>query len=105
MPQMIVEIFEPSMCCASGMCGPEPDADVLAINQVALEIETNHSGKARMQRYLLNQAPQEFAKRAAIMKLLQDNGVAVLPITCINGEVVKKGKYPALAEILAYLPE
>jgi len=28
---MIIEIFEPSLCCSSGVCGPEPDKELIEL--------------------------------------------------------------------------
>lgn len=54
-------------------------------------------------RYNLSQDLDAFAKNEAIKALLAANGMNVLPITIVNGEVHKQGEYPSYEELTAWL--
>ena len=56
-------------------------------------------------RYNLNGQGMAFRDNAAVMDLLQDEGVEVLPIVVFDGQVVKKGEYPSYAELEGYVSE
>lgn len=36
---MKIEIFDPPMCCASGLCGPEIDPALLDINEAIIKLK------------------------------------------------------------------
>lgn len=102
MARDVLEIFDPPMCCASGLCGPDQDEDLLAINQALLRLQSQHADRVQVQRYLLNQTPAKFMSTPAVLALLQDQGVEALPITMVNGEIVKQASYPTWSEIEGY---
>ena len=53
-----LEIFEPAMCCATGLCGPSVDPELLRISTLLSAL--GEKGIA-VGRYNLNSAPQAFA--------------------------------------------
>lgn len=103
MAKDLLEIFDPPMCCASGLCGPDVDESLLAINESLLRLEQGHADRVEARRYLLNQTPAKFMSTPSVLTLLQDRGVEVLPITLLNGRVVKEAAYPTWDEIWSYL--
>lgn len=97
-------IFEPAMCCPTGVCGPSVDPELLRVSTVI----NNLKGKGILvERYNLSSNPQAFVDNKEISSLLDNEGVEVLPVTMVNGAVVKKGAYPADEEFcrLLGLPE
>lgn len=88
---MLIEIYDPPMCCSSGLCGPDVDDNLLNINELILELKDKG---AEVKRYLINQQPKKFTERQDIVDLLNEEGVDILPITVIDGEIVKKNEYP-----------
>ena len=93
-------IFEPAMCCPTGICGVGIDPELLRITNVFGNLQSNGISIGR---YNLTSAPQLFIKNQEINKMLNEKGVACLPITTIDGEIVKSGEYPKHDEILALL--
>lgn len=90
MPKL--EVFDPAMCCPTGVCGPAVDPELTRIASALFLLE----GKGiSVQRYNLTSEPDAFVKNTKVNKLLNDKGVSVLPITILDGEVVKEGSYPA----------
>ena len=86
-----IEIFDPAMCCSTGICGPGIDQELL---RVATTINTLTKKGITVIRYGLSSEPQAFVDNKTINEYLMKEEVEVLPITVVNGEVVKTRKYP-----------
>jgi len=97
-----IEIFDPPMCCPSGLCGPDIDPALLDISEAILKIKKDFNGKINVERYLLSQQGQKFMQQPEVMKRLQTNGVEILPLTLVNGIVVKEKSYPTYDELKNY---
>jgi hypothetical protein len=97
-----LEIFDPPMCCPTGMCGPTIDKGLLDVNEMVLALKEMGVG---VQRYQMGAQPQAFMRNPQVYRLLQERQMAALPITVVNGRVVKIGAYPTLAEVQDALKE
>ena len=95
-----VEIFDPPMCCPTGLCGPTLDQTLLDVNEMILELQLLG---VRVERYLMTSHPQAYLNNAEVMKLVREKQMEALPITAVKGRVIKVGAYPTLAEIKSYL--
>ena len=100
---MTIEIFDPPMCCPSGLCGPDIDPALLDINEAILKVKKEFDGQVKIERYLLSQQGQKFMQQPEVMKRLQSNGVEILPLTLVDGKVVKEKSYPTFDEIKNYI--
>ena len=91
----IIEIFEPAMCCSTGLCGPGIDQNLLRISTVI-----NALGKKNVsiKRFNLTSNTKEFVSNKVISDLLVDEGHEILPVTLVEGKVEKKGAYPSNEE-------
>ncbi len=98
-----IEIYDPPMCCPSGLCGPDIDPALLDINEAILKIKKEFDGQVKIERYLLSQQGPKFMQQPEVMKLLQLHGVEILPITLDDGKVVKEKSYPSLDELRDYI--
>jgi len=94
-----IEIFDPPMCCPSGLCGPDIDPALLDINEVVLKVKKEFDGQVKIERYLLSQQGQKFMQQPEVMKRFQSNGVEILPLTLVDGKVVKEKSYPTYDEL------
>lgn len=95
-----VEIFDPPMCCPTGLCGPTLDQTLLDLNEMILSLQAEG---VQVARYQMTSHPQAFLNNADVMKLVREQQMAALPITVVLGRVIKTGEYPALAEIRSNL--
>jgi len=100
-----IEIFDPPMCCPSGLCGPDIDPALLDINEAILKVKKEFDGQVKIERYLLSQQGQKFMQQPEVMRRLQSNGVEVLPLTLVDGKVVKEKSYPTFDELVKYANE
>lgn len=97
---MKIEIYDPAMCCSSGLCGPALDPVLVKMNDAALALKKQG---VEVTRFNLAQQPKEFMANKTVADLLHKNGKKVLPITFVNGAVFKTGKYPTYEELCAAL--
>ncbi|MGE5589165.1 MAG: arsenite efflux transporter metallochaperone ArsD [Bacillota bacterium] len=102
-PDVVIEIFDPPMCCPSGLCGPAVDPALLAISEAILALKRQYGSRVRVERYLLSQQAGAFMKYPDVFSRLQEAGTAVLPLTTVNGAVVRQGSYPTLEELQGYV--
>lgn len=94
-----IEIFDPAMCCSTGVCGPSVDKELL---RVAATINNLTKKGADIVRHNLTSEPQAFVDNEKVNVLLNSKGVDVLPITCVNGEIVKTNSHLTNAEFVKY---
>ncbi|NCO84292.1 MAG: arsenical resistance operon transcriptional repressor ArsD [Nitrospirae bacterium CG22_combo_CG10-13_8_21_14_all_44_11] len=93
---MKVEIYDPAMCCSSGLCGPSIDPILVKMNDAALALIKQG---VEVERYNLAQQPKAFMENKRVAELLHKNGKKSLPVTIVNGEVFKTGEYPSYEDI------
>ena len=86
-----IQVFDPPMCCSTGICGPSIDPDL--VNFAAALSQLANMG-VKIDRQNLGQQPMAFAKNAAVKALLEKEGTTGLPVIFIDGEVYMKGRYP-----------
>ncbi|MBI4827022.1 MAG: arsenite efflux transporter metallochaperone ArsD [Nitrospirae bacterium] len=97
---MKIEIFDPAMCCSSGLCGPGVDPLLIKMNETVLALIKQG---VEVQRYNLAQQPKEFMANKKVAELLHKKSKNVLPVTMVNGEVFKTGEYPCYEDICSKL--
>jgi len=95
-----VEIFDPPMCCSTGLCGPTVDQTLLDVNEMVLQLKKEGTN---IERYQMTTHPGAFVNSPEVMRLVQEQQMAALPITVVRGKVIKTGAYPDLAEIKSNL--
>jgi len=90
-----ITIYDPPMCCSTGVCGPEVDPMLPRIAGMLSQIG-GHGVK--VERYNLAQQPMAFAENAEVRFLLEHEGTEVLPLIYIDGQLQLKGRYPESQE-------
>lgn len=95
-----IEIFDPVMCCATGVCGPSIDPELL---RVATVINTLKEQGIIITRHGLSNEPQDFIANKVISDVLQKEGPEILPVTLVDGEIAKTKEYPTNEELSQWL--
>ncbi len=95
-----VEIFDPPLCCPTGVCGPTVDQTLLDVNEMILDLKRDG---VRVERYQMASTPAAFLNNAEVMRLVRERQMEALPITVVQSRVLKVGAYPSLAEVRAAL--
>ena len=92
-------IYEPAMCCSTGLCGVGVDPELLRISTVLASLKKNG---IEVERYNLTNAPQEFIKNVEVNQLIS-KGVDILPVVVFDGKVVITKRYPTNDELISML--
>lgn len=95
-----MKIFEPAMCCPTGLCGVGVDPELLRISAV---LETLKKNGMAVDRFNLNSAPAEFITDSVINDYINAKGPEGLPAVMVDGEIVIEGRYPTNGEFAALL--
>ena len=91
-----LEVFDPPMCCSTGVCGPNVDPALVQFSSDFLWV----AGQGvHVERYNLAQQPQAFAANATVRTSLAVDGNACLPLILVDGEIVSTGQYPTREEL------
>ncbi|MBC2579039.1 arsenite efflux transporter metallochaperone ArsD [Clostridium sp. DJ247] len=93
-------IFDPAMCCSTGVCGPSVDTELLRVSTVLNSL--NKKGIA-VERHNLTSNPQAFVDNKIVNELLNSDGVDILPVTIVDNIVVKTKSYPTNEEFCKFL--
>ena len=93
-------IFDPAMCCSTGVCGPSVNKELL---RVATVLNTLKNKGIIVERHNLTSNPQIFVDNKVINGMLNIKGIDVLPVTMVDGVVVKEGSYPTNEEFCGLL--
>ncbi len=95
-----MQIFEPAMCCSTGLCGVGVNPELLRISTVLNSLKNNG---VLVDRFNLTNAPQEFVKNKTVNSFIKEKGVEGLPVIVMDGEIVITGRYPSNEEIVKLL--
>ena len=87
-----LRIFDPPMCCSTGVCGPSVDP---ALPQFAADLEWLARAGVEVGRYNLAQQPQAFAADATVKAALEQFGTGCLPLFLVGEAIVHRGSYPS----------
>jgi AhpD family alkylhydroperoxidase len=93
-----IEVFDPPMCCSTGVCGPSVDEKLV---RFAADLDWLKAQGILIERYNLSQQPGEFIKNFQVKAMLEKDGNDCLPIIFLDGTVVHKKWYPARNELAA----
>jgi hypothetical protein len=86
-----IQIFDPALCCSSGVCGVDVDPK---LTRASADIDWLRAQGGSIERFNLAQQPLVFAQTAAVKRLLERSGQDALPVTLVDGEVALAGRYP-----------
>lgn len=95
-----VAVFDPALCCPTGLCGPGVDPALLAISRDLRWLEKQG---ATVTRAGLSTTPDAFVGNTRVQGLLEAFGDGALPATLVNGQVLTHGRYPTRDELIAAL--
>jgi hypothetical protein len=95
---MKIEIYDPAMCCSTGVCGPSVDPELVRIHEALRQIQ-KYAPDVHVQRYGLSSEPQAFVANTSVAELLKSEGPDCLPLVYMDGVLVCKGSYPTNEQI------
>lgn len=95
---MKLELFESTMCCPTGICGPSVDENLIKIRENLESLKGKYES-LEINRYQPQTHGLKFVTHREVAKLLKENGNKILPITVIDSKIIKTGAYPTFKEL------
>lgn len=93
---MKIVIYDPPLCCSSGLCGPALDPVLIKMNDAVMALKKQG---VEIERHNLAQQPKSFMDNKSIAELLHKNGKKILPVTIVNNDVFRTGEYPSYEDL------
>jgi hypothetical protein len=94
MPKL--QVFDPAMCCTTGVCGPSVDP---ALPRFAADLEWLRNKGLEVERYNLAQDVAAFTSNPIVKVALNSRGSKCLPLLLLDGTIVSEGAYPTREEL------
>jgi arsenite methyltransferase len=91
-----VELYEPAMCCQSGVCGPSVDQQLIDVRE---NVRWAQAHGAEVTRHNLSSDPDAFVSNPKVTGLMAAFGENALPVLVIDGEIAVHGRYPSREEL------
>src|SRR5512137_840592 len=84
-----IEIYDPAMCCSTGVCGPDVDP---ALVRFAADVKWLQEQGIEVRRFNLSQSPAAFVENERVKQALTEKGEAALPLLLGVDAVVDGGE-------------
>jgi disulfide oxidoreductase YuzD len=94
-----VQIFDPAMCCSTGVCGPNVDP---VLPRFAADVEWLKSKGVEVERFNLAQQVAAFTGNPTVKSTLNAKGTKCLPLIVVNGAIVAEGAYPTRKDLAQF---
>ena len=94
-----IQVFDPAMCCSTGVCGPSVDPKLV---RFSADLEWLKAQGVAVERCNLAQQPLAFAQDLEVRAALEAQGEAALPLIKVDGRVQSQGSYPVRAQLAAW---
>ncbi len=95
-----VELYEPAMCCETGVCGPSVDQQLIDVRE---DLRWAEAQGAEVIRHNLSSDPDAFVASPKVTGLMAAFGDGALPALVIDGEIAIHGRYPSRDELAGLL--
>lgn len=92
-----IRVFDPAMCCSSGVCGPSVDPELA---RFAADVDWLQKQGVAVERFNLSQQPGAFAETPAVKEALV-RGTEVLPLVLVGDRIAVEGSYPSRETLAA----
>ncbi len=99
-PMPRLEVFDPAMCCSTGVCGPQVDPVLV---RFAADVRWLQEQGVKVQRFNLSQNPAAFVENEKVKQALTEKGEAALPFLLVDGRVLASGHYPERDQLIEAL--
>jgi hypothetical protein len=91
-----LEVFDPPMCCSTGICGPSVDPKLV---RFAADLAWLESKGVQVERCNLAQDPGAFVHNLTLKQALKSHGMDCLPLLLLDGQIIATGGYPSRDEL------
>ncbi len=99
-PMSTVRVFDPPMCCSSGVCGTDPD---IALARFAADLQWLQGQGIAVQRFTLSRQPEKFTTEPRVLQAVNAGGTGALPIVMVDDQVIAERQYPSREQLATKL--
>jgi hypothetical protein len=92
-----IRVFDPAMCCSTGVCGPSVEPDLA---RFAADVDWLQKQGVTVERFNLSQQPGAFAETPVVKEALA-RGTEVLPLVLVGDRIAVEGSYPSRETLAA----
>lgn len=93
---MKIDIFDPEMCCSTGVCGTSPDKELIRVGEM---VEWLKAQGHTVTRFMLSRNPDAFVSNKQVYDRVLKDGVKSLPMVMVEGKLCTVGRYPQSDEL------
>jgi len=94
-----IHVYEPALCCNTGVCGPDPAQDLVTFTADLKHLKDRGADVAR---HNLAGDVQAFADSEEARSFLRVAGSEGLPLVLVDGVTVLTGRYPTRDELVRW---
>ena len=94
-----VKVFDPAMCCSTGVCGPAVDPELV---RFAADLDWLAGEGVSVERFNLSQQPDAFVAHTEVTQALREHGDGALPLILVDGRKVIEGAYPSREQLVRW---
>lgn len=94
-----LQVFDPALCCSTGVCGTEVDQ---ALVDFSADVDWLKHAGGKIERFNLAQQPMTFAENSVVKAFLERSGAEGLPLVLLDGEIAMAGRYPTRKELARF---
>lgn len=91
-------IYEEAMCCSTGVCGPDPDTELVEVTHAIDKLEEEFTD-IEITRANMSNDIERFLEHEDVSAAVESNGPSVLPITTVDDQIIAKGEYLSYDEL------
>jgi len=93
-----LSIFEGIMCCDTGVCGAEPNINLVEFVDTLRKLKQNYP-ELEILRANMSSGLDIFRKNMDILMMVKNKGISILPLVIIDGEIYSQQRYPKYDEL------
>ncbi|NMQ29868.1 arsenite efflux transporter metallochaperone ArsD [Candidatus Accumulibacter phosphatis] len=91
-----IQIFDPALCCSTGVCGVDIDQ---ALVSFAADVDWAKQYGVQIERFNLARQPLVFANNGTVRDFLERSGQEALPLVLVDGQLALAGRYPERCDL------
>lgn len=95
---LTIRVFDPPMCCPTGVCGPSVDPDLA---RFSADLDWLAAQGVTVERFNLSSEPAAFVTHASVKSALESRGNDCLPLVLVDERVAVEGSYPSRETLAA----
>jgi arsenite methyltransferase len=99
-PPITLEVYDPAMCCSTGVCGPQVDPVLV---RFSADVKWLQDQGVEVRRFNLSQNPAAFVENEQVRQALTEKGEAALPMLLMRDHVIASGEYPERSRLATTL--